>query len=228
MTARHFLGLAQGVQRPGTSDEICDSVVYEWDGSEFVEHQRIPSRWAYNWHAFTVGDAFFVAHADHLDASVLYRWDGEKLQPHQTLAGQGGRAFASFDDRGSNYLVVACISAPSRVLRWGGERFVDVQTLEGLGARELAVVRQDGVLLVIRVNFILGSPADPLPVLDSYIYWWDGEALQLVGRFPTCGGTDVAVLTQANDVELIVSNSLTAQLRFAADTVRYSLTLTGG
>jgi hypothetical protein len=225
---RHFLGLAQGVQRPGTSDESCDSVVYEWDGSAFVEHQRIPSRWAYNWHAFTVGDAFFVAHADHLDASVLYRWDGEKLQPHQTLADQGGRAFATFDDRGASYLVVACISAPSRVLRWSGERFDDVQTLDGLGARELAVVRQNGVLLVVRVNFILGSPADPLPVLDSYIYWWDGDALRLAGRFPTCGGTDIAVLTHDNDVELIVSNSLTAQLRFAADTVRYSLTLTDG
>ena len=52
---RHFLGLAQGViSRPGSAgQDNQDSVVYEWDGESFAEFQRIPSRWAYNWHAFT-------------------------------------------------------------------------------------------------------------------------------------------------------------------------------
>jgi EPTP domain-containing protein len=222
---RHFLGLAQGVVRAGHEDRNRDSVVYEWDGSSFVEHQRIPSRWAYNWHAFSVGDTFFVAHADHVGASVLYRWDGAQLQPHQTLAAKGGRAFATFDDGTATYLVAACISAATRVMRWDGERFKDFQTLNGLGARELAVVRHDGRLLVVRINFILGTPTDPHPVLDSQIYEWDGGALRVVARFPTCGGTDVAVLGDdaAAGIELVVSNSLTPQLRFAAETVRYSL-----
>lgn len=234
---RHFLGLAQGVVQPGLEDRNRDSVVYEWDGSSFTEHQRIPSRWAYNWHAFRIGDAFFVAHAEHAGPSVLYRWDGARLQPHQTLAGEAGRAFATFDDGGTTYLVVACISAPARVMRWDGERFTDVQALDGLGARELAVVRRDGRVLVVRINFILGTPADPRPVLDSQIYEWDGGSLRVAARFPTCGGTDVAVLGHdgtgdggpsddgAGPVELVVPNSLTPQLRFAAETVRYSLSL---
>jgi hypothetical protein len=222
---RHFLGLAQGVVRPGDEDRNQDSVVYEWDGSSFIEHQRIPSRWAYNWHAFSIGDTFFVAHAEHAGASVLYRWDGARLQPRQTLAPGAGRAFATFDDGGTMYLAVACISAPVRVMRWDGERFTDVQTLDGLGARELAVVRRGGRLLVVRVNFILGTPADPHPVADSQIYEWDGGSLHVVAQFPTCGGTDVAVLGGGpGDIELVVSNSLTPQLRFAAETVRYSLT----
>jgi hypothetical protein len=229
---RHFLGLAQGAVRPGHEDTNRDSVVYEWDGSSFTEHQRIPSRWAYNWHAFRIGDSFFVAHADHAGPSVLYRWDGERLQPHQTVAAGAGRAFATFDDGGTTYLVVACISAPVEVMRWDGERFTVIQALDGLGARELAVIRGDGFLLVVRVNFILGTPADPHPVLDSQIYEWDGRSLRLAAEFPTCGGTDVAVTDAAAAgvdgacrIELVVSNSLTPQLRFATETVRYCLSL---
>lgn len=223
---RHFLGLAQGVVHPGDEDRNRDSVVYEWDGSSFSPQQEIPSRWAYNWHPFWIGGAFFVAHADHAGASVLYRWDGTQLRPHQALAEHGGRAFATFDDGGTTYLVVACITAPSRVMRWDGDRFTDIQALDGLGGRELAVVRTGGHLLVIRINFILGTPADPHPVLHSQVYAWDGGELRIAAQFPTCGGTDVAVLSQAGGgVELVVSNSLSPQLRFAAETVRYSLSL---
>jgi len=39
---------------------------------------------------FEIDGAFFVAHAEHLDASFLYRWDGAQLQPHQVLSERGG------------------------------------------------------------------------------------------------------------------------------------------
>ena len=230
---RHFLGLAQGVVFPsghGPPDQggSRDSVVYAWDGEKFAEFQRIPSRWAYNWHAFTAGGEFFVAHAEHAGPSVLYRWDGARLVPHQSLAAESGRAFATFDDGDGSYLVVACIGAPTRLLRLTGTTFAEVQVLDGLGARELAVTRIGGRTLLIRVNFILGTPADPRPALDSQVYEWDGSALSEVATFPTCGGTDVAVLADGNGsdrgtVELVVTNSLTPDLRFAADTVRYRL-----
>jgi hypothetical protein len=223
---RNFLGLAQGVQLPGLEDSNRDSIVYEWDGSSFVEYQRVASRWAYNWHAFGVDDTHFVAHAEHLGASVLYRWDGDRLQPHQSLMPSGGRAFATFGDGGESYLVAAAISAPPRLMRWNGEEFEDVQVLDGLGARELAVVRRDGRVFLVRINFILGTPADPDPMLESQIYEWDGGALRVVARFPTSGGTDVAVIGEEQGEEqgvgLVVSNSLTQQLRFATDSVVYS------
>jgi hypothetical protein len=233
---RRFLGLAQGVvfppgqAGPGQGANRV-SVVYEWDGETFAEFQRIPSQWAYNWHAFTAGGEFFVAHAEHTGPSVLYRWDGTRLTPHQTLAAESGRAFASFDDGDDSYLVVACIAAPTRLLRWGGGQFTEAQVLDGLGARELAVTRCGGLTLLIRVNFILGTPADPEPSLDSQVYEWDGGRLVEVATFPTCGGTDVAVIAEGDGgtgtgtrtVELIVTNSLTPDLRFAAETVRYQL-----
>ena len=57
-------------------------------------------------------------------------------------------------------------------------------------------------------------------------YEWDGGKLHEVATFPTCGGTDVAVLSgggNAGSAELVVTNSLTPGLRFAAETVRYEL-----
>jgi hypothetical protein len=232
---RYFLGLAQGVVAPPGHDRQAgqdqsgnvDSVVYEWTGESFAEFQRIPSRWAYNWHAFRAGGEFFVAHAEHAAPSILYRWDGARLVPHQRLAGEYGRAFASFQgDDGETYMVVACIAAPSRVLRMDGATFTEIQVLDGLGARELAVTQVGGRTLVIRINFILGTPADPQPALDSQVYEWDGGKLHEVATFPTCGGTDVAVRRNEDDdtaVELLVTNSLTPQLRFAAHTIRYEL-----
>lgn len=224
---RHFLGLAQGLQLPGMAGTTRDSIVYEWDGAGFVEQQRIPSRWAYNWHPFLIESTLFVGHAEHLGPSVLYRWDGHQLVAHQTLAERAGRAFATFDRDGGSYLVVASLAEPPRLMRWDGDLFQDVQVLDDLGARELAVVRWQGRLFVVRINFILGTPADPDPVLTSQIYEWDAGRLREVARFPTCGGTDVAVIDGNDDVHLVVSNSLSPDLRFANETIVYALSITG-
>jgi EPTP domain len=219
---RHFLGLAQGVHRDGNPD-TAPSVVHEWDGAAFSEHQRIPSLWGYDWHPFAVDDAFFVAHADHVADSVLYRWTGDKLEPHQTLLGRGGRAFASFERDGVAYLIVAGLLDPPQLRRWDGERFEIVQQLEGEGARRLAILEADDVLLVVRINFITGTPAEPQPVLDSELYSFDEGRLHPVARFPTTGGTDVAPMLAGDEIQIVVSNSLSPELRFAADTVVYSV-----
>jgi hypothetical protein len=223
IAGRNFLGLAQGVLEPGHEQDNRPSVVFEWDGARFVPRQRIPSRWAYNWHRFQVGDADFVAHADHLDPSLLYRWDGTRLVPHQVLAERAGRAFASFEQDGEQYLVVACLQAPTRLKRWDGTSFVDVQELAGLGGREVAVVRYAGRLLVVRINFVTGDRSAPITALQSQIYEWTGDALEVVAEFPTAGGTDAVAVTGAGAPQLLVSNSLTAEQRFSTDTIVYAL-----
>jgi hypothetical protein len=225
---RHFLALAQGVAIPGHDSPNRPSVIYTWDGRRFVHFQDIPSQWAYNWHAFTVDDVTWLAHADHAAPSVLYRWDGQRFLPHQQLAAAGGRAFATFDDPagGGTYLVVACIQDGSQVLRWDAttERFVAHQRLKGAGARELAVVRTARGLYVIRVNFIHGTPAAPTAALMSQIHRWDEGRLEVVDEFPTTGGTDVAVLDSAAGPLIVQTNALTADLRFAAETIVYRFT----
>jgi hypothetical protein len=221
---RHFLGLAQGVAPPGSTLANRPSLVFEFDGSRFVPFQEIPSEWAYNWHPFTVADRFFVAHAEHLGPSVLYRWDGDRLEPHQALLERAGRAFATFERDGESYLVAAGLEDRPRVMRWQNQRFEVVDELDGLGGRELTVVEHDSRLLLIRVNFIVGTPADPRPSLTSLVYEWVDGRLEPWLEFPTTGGTDAAVVdSPAGDLQFVVSNSLAPDLRFASDTVLYSI-----
>jgi hypothetical protein len=211
---RDFLGLAQGVVVDGV--ERQESVVFEWDGERFAAFQRIPSRWAYNWHPFQIGETYFVAHAEHLGPSVLYRWDGERLVPHQELIARAGRAFATFE----SHLLVAGLTEPPRLLRFNGTHFESIQELEGLGARELTVVERGARRFVIRVNFILGTPKDPHPVMTSQVYEFVHGRLEPVAEFGTVGGTDVALI---GEDRFVVSNSLSPELRFASETVVYSL-----
>lgn len=221
---RHFLALAQGIALPGHEGANLPSRLYEWDGTRFVHFQDIDSRWGYNWHHLEIDGTHLFAHADHVGPSVLYRWDGIRFVSHQTLAPRACRAFASFVDAGDTYLVVGCLQTVSTVMRWDGDRFVHHQELAGLGAREFAVVHGARGLYVVRVNFISGTPADPQAALTSQLYRWHDGALQVVDEFPTTGGTDVAVLPDEAGALVVISNSLSADVRFAADTVIYRFT----
>ncbi|MFE4668076.1 hypothetical protein ACFRI7_33980 [Streptomyces sp. NPDC056716] len=225
---RHFLALAQGVALPHTKDINRPSALYTWDGTRFTHFQDIDSRWGYNWHPFTTGGHFFLAHADHAAPSVLHRWDGTRFVAHQDLAPTGGRAFTTFQDPGGDdtYLVVARIDGPSRVLRRDAATgtFTEHQSLDGPGGRELALVRTDRALYLIRVNFIHGTPADPTAALMSQIYRWDKDHLELVEEFPTTGGTDLEVLPSAEGPLVVQSNALSPDLRFSAHVRVYRFT----
>ena len=218
---QHFLALAQGVAVPATTGRNRPSQILRWNGESFVPFQEIPSQWAYNWHAFSIDGTDFLAHADHVGPSRLYRWDGSAFVAQEILAEQYGRAFATFHADGEDYLLVACIAGPSRLLRWNGGHFAEAQVLDGQGAREFAVLSTGPDIYVIRVNFILGSPAAPITALDSQLYQWQDGKLVTIQEFPTFGGTDVAVTSDEHGPLVIVSNGLSAEVRFATDTVVY-------
>jgi hypothetical protein len=221
VAGRHFLALAQGVALPGTESLSQPSRIFEWDGSAFQHCQDIPSRWAYNWHAFSVAGIDFLAHADHVAPSRLYRWDGHHFVAHQDLLGEHGRAFATFQADGDDYLLVADLLGSSRLLRWDGKNFVEYQTLDGPGAREWAVLQGKHGPYVLRVNFIHGTPTAPRTDLTSQLYQWQDGKLAVIEEFPTYGGTDVAVYADDRGPLVAVSNSLSADVRFRTDTVIY-------
>ena len=211
---RHFLALAQGVSLHPEHNR--PSVIFEWAGGKFVPFQEIRSQWSYNWHFFELDGMALLAHADHVEPSLLYRFDGDRFVEHQQLVDGGARAFATIQRAGVTYLAGAVLTADSLLYRWDGDRFVRHQVLDGPGGRELAVL-DDRYL--IRVNFIVGPREAPITQLASQIYEWDGDVLVDVERFPTSGGTDVAVY--GTEPLVAVSNSLTADVRFSTDTIVY-------
>jgi hypothetical protein len=139
---------------------------------------------------------------------------------------RAGRCFASFERADEHYLIVGSIEEPVRVLRWRDGLFETVQELAGLGARELRVVHVGERLFVVRVNFILGPPSAPRTALTSYIYEWSDGALAVVADFPTSGATDVELVADGTNLQLIVTNSLTSSVRFANHATVYALSVT--
>ena len=206
-----FLAVAQGM--PGGP---VTSAVLRWDGARFVAFQDLPSAAGYNIDVFELDGATYLAHADHAMPSRLYRFDGERFVDHQDLVPTGGRAFQPIRDGRDAYLAVARIDGDSVVLRWDGTRFVDPVAMPGgPGGREFALIETADGPILIRVDFIHGTPADPTPDLESHIYRFARGSLERVGGFRTTGGTDVAALPERlgrDEIEIVVSNGLAGRL----------------
>ena len=227
-----FLAVAQN--HPAEARE--SSQILRWDGTRFVPSQSIESAAGYNLCAFELDGVAYLAHADHVLPSRLYRWSGERFEEHQELLSSGGgRAFQRIDQDGERYLAVARIDGDSLLLRWDGTRFAEHAVLPGgAGGREFALIETDGATYLIRVNFILGSPAEPEADLASYIYRVEAGRAEIVEEFRTTGGTDVTLIDRddAGRVRIAVSSGLAAHpvpgATFGADTVIYSFDPTGG
>jgi hypothetical protein len=223
---RDFLGLAQGVTLPhAVPTHPRESCILEWTGVRFEQFQVLDGRWGYNWHYFEVGGQRFLAYADHTSPSLVYRWDGASFVPFQTFSEQTGRAFTTFEQGGCFWLIHAAIQGDTALYRWDGEGFVEQQILGGAGGRELEIIRTETDLYLVRICFILGTPADPKTDLMSQIYRWEDAGFVEVGEFPTFGGTDATAFSVGGKSFLAVSNSLTPDVRFRQDAIIYQLHL---
>jgi EPTP domain len=219
---RRFLALAQGVTMEGVeARHPATSRIYEWDGARFAEFQVLDGRWGYNWTFFELGALRLLAYADHAGASCLLRWDGKRFVPFQEIGEKAGRAFAYFTDGGESWLVYAPIFGETTLQRWDGERFVVAQSLGGDGGRELKFIETARGRFLVRVCFIQGTPHDPKPQLQSQIYRWQDGAFAAIEEFATTGGTDAAYFEADGEHFLAVSNSLSPEVRYQADTIVY-------
>jgi hypothetical protein len=216
--ARHFLALAQGVVMPGLQAiHPSSSMIFEWNGERFVEFQKLPSGWGYNFCAFELGGIPRLAYADHHAPSILMTWNGSEFVLDQVLDGASGRAFAPFSADGADFLAFANLQGDTLLYRREGGRYVVHQTLSGPGGRELAIARVGGALLLVQANFLTGSPQAPKTDLESVVYAWERGRLVPAQRFATFGATGAAVFERDGHVHLAVSESLDAGVRFRTD-----------
>lgn len=221
---RHFLALAQGVTVPGAdARHPRQSRILEWNGEGFEDFQVLEGGWGYNWAFFELDGGRYLAYADHTSASLIYRWEDGRFVPFQTIADHGGRAFRFFEADGQAWLAYAQIDGDSTLLRWSGRAFEPHQILGGPGGREFELIATARGLYLARVCFIEGTPTAPKTDLASQIYRWEAGRFELVGTFPTFGGTDASAFTADGQLYLAVSNSLTADVRFRQDSVIYRL-----
>lgn len=219
---RQFLALALGVTIEGVeASNPRNSTIFEWDGAGFVPFLTLDGPWGYNWTKIVVGDREFLAYADHTGKSVLLEWTGKAFELFQRFEGKTGRAFHVLPVPGPVQVAFAAIADDTVVYRWSGEKFEEMQVLSGPGGREFASIVKNGRAYLVQINFIEGSPKAPKTDLLSVIYLWSGEEWRPVDRFETFGATDAAFFEADGKTHLVVTNSLTPDVRFSQDTVIY-------
>lgn len=223
LSGRHFLALAQGLEDiPGVDIPKRNSTIYEWKGDRFEPFQILSSLAGYNWLRFSIQGREFLAYADHVEPSRVMEWDGERFVNFQAFNGDGGRAFSFYRRNNQTYLAFARVGSDSVVYQWDGNRFREFQTLPGPGGRELTTIDDGTSLFLARVNFIAGSREDPTTALNSTIYRIDSDgSVHSEVDFPTFGGTDVKTFQDKGETYLIVTNSLTKEVRFRQDSHVY-------
>ena len=219
---RHFLALAQGVVAEGPpAVHPSLSCIYEWNGSEFVPFQTVPSAWGYNWEFFALDGHCFLGYADHVEVTRLLKWNGQGFGPFQDLAPKGGRALCFFEAGGDAWLALANLIGESFLFRWDGTQFIQHQRLCGPGAREFAWVASGSSGYLIQVNFLRGERSAPHTALQSCIYRMQRNQLEVVEEFATFGAPDVSAFAIDGEHVVAVANSLSADVRFRTDSVVY-------
>lgn len=219
---RHFLGFALGVTVEGLeARNPRQSMILEWDGEHFQPFQTFDGPWGYNWTWIETGDREFLAYADHTGKSRIFEWKDDAFQPFQHFEGKTGRAFEVLRPDGRLQIAFAAIADNTEIYGWTGEQFTLTQTLSGPGGREFASIEIAGTHYLVQVNFIEGTPKAPKTDLLSHIYRWSGSAWERVESFATFGATDARFFRTGEAVYLVVTNSLTPEVRFGQDSAVY-------
>ncbi|KAF4465034.1 eptp domain containing [Fusarium albosuccineum] len=223
----HFLALAQGLVMPGIEPTLSmtNSTIFQWNGDKFESFQTVPSQMGYNWLHFSLDGRNFLAYADHIESSYILEWEDGQFVHFQTLDGANGRAFCFFQHNDRPFLAFARIASDSVVYKWDGKTFQQYQTLEGAGGREFTVIEEENAMFLVQVKFITGDTADPNTALTSVIYRVDDDGLKVATEFPTFGGTDVTTFSLQDGTYLVVTESLTEEIRFRQDSHIYRVAL---
>jgi hypothetical protein len=220
--SRHFLALAQGVVVDGVAPKHPrESCLFEWNGERFVPFQTFNGQWGYNFAFVSFGGEHYLAYADHVSGSSVNRWNGETFVPLQTFNENGGRAFRFFEAEGALWMVHANLLKHTTLYRFDGAQFVEMQMLGGPGGRELCLIDGKEGRYLVRVCFITGTPKAPVVVSQSEIFRWRDACFERLGDFATSGATDAASFVDDGQRYLVVSNSLSDEIRFRTDSTLY-------
>lgn len=221
---RHFLAQANGVTTTeSSSNSPTDSIIYEWDGTQFKHFQTIPSTWAYSWEFFTLEGKHYLALADHIKQSVLYRWNGKEFVAHQVFAEAGGRAFKYFRINNQPMLAFAVISNDSKLYQYQNGQWQLKQILEGTGGRNFTFFSRNNQNYLLRINFIQGTREQPITALKSPLYRWEKDKFVVAQELDTFGGVSAELFTQGKNRFIAVANSLSKDIRFKVKSVIYKI-----
>lgn len=219
-----YLGFASGVVPPGSKQKkTTPSVVYRWNGRQFMPFQSFPTLWGYEFYHFTLDNQHYLGLTDHLKESILYRWEKGRFKSFQSFDETGGRVFRFYQIGNNAFLAFANIAYPSKIYIWQDNHFKAYQTLAGKGARDFLFFEHRQIPYLLRINFILGTREHPKAALLSPLYRWKNNQWQTVLSINTFGGVNASLFQDNGKQYIAVANSLSKAIRFDVDSLIYQV-----
>lgn len=141
-----------------------DSVIYRWNGSEFVAFQSILTHSARDWESVTVDGVVYLAMANNqlgrsrVTASYIYKWNGAGFSPLQSVLSYGAHDWSAFTVDGDTYLALAnnknneTPTVHSKIFRFENGAFAELQSVETQGIRDWEAFTANGATYLIAAN----------------------------------------------------------------------------
>lgn len=136
------------------ADHVSPSLIYRWDGAQFLPYQSFAEQTGRSFLHFTHEGAHWLAFAAIGGASTLYRWNGELFVAHQSLGGAGGREFELIASDHGLFLIRICFieGTPanpktdllSQLYKWIDGKFELVEEFPTFGGTDASHFQVDG------------------------------------------------------------------------------------
>ena len=186
---KHYLAVANHYN--GATHQL-NSVIYLWNGHQFVTLQNIPTNSATSFHFFEMPQEMFLAVTNELAKSaVIYKWKDNQFEEFPEI-GTGGRGMASTAFKINNETFIAFANhfisqqghaVHSTVFKWSGNSFVKLQSLQTYGARDVKSFDINGDTFLAFANEYNGNNNN----IDSFIYKWADSKFVPFQSIPTRG-----------------------------------------
>ena len=206
VAAHHFDG----------STYALDSVIYKWNGTQFVNYTQVKTFGASSAQFFSFNGENFLAFANYRNDtsvsifSIVYRWNQGKLEVFQKLLTHGA-VDCKFhrSEEGEVFLVFANYYTPSEtfnvqstIYKWDGNRFVFAQNVEATAAMGVDIFESDEGMFVA----LASHRTDNSWHSHTNVYRWNGTEFVLFQELETNAAIKVHHFVVGGTLYLIVAN----------------------
>ena len=223
IAGKHYLAVANRLN--GTTHQQI-SVIYRWNGNEFVTLQDIPTNSATSFNFFEILQELFLAVTNAFaNSAVIYKWKDNQFEMFQEIGTEGtGHGSTAFKINNETFIAFANYdnsqqgnAAHSTVFKWARNSFVKLQSLQTYGALDVKSFNMNGDIFLAFGNNYNGSNYN----IDSFVYKWDGSKFVLFQSIPTRGASAWHPFVMCDNKFLGVANERKDRLGYNTKSVIY-------
>ena len=190
----------------GTTHAL-DSVIYKWNGTEFVNYTTVETQGASAATFFKINSESFFAVANYRNNtsvsifSIIYKWNRGRFEIFQKIPTHGavdckfyhrkeGQMFLVF---ANYYSVSEGFNVKSVVYKWDGQRFIRAQNVEASAAMGVDLFESDDELFLTLASHRTANSWHS----HTNVFRWNGTAFALFQELETTAAIKVSPKSQS-------------------------------